>query len=35
MPSSWPSGAISQAVIEDLRRRRVLFSRQDPRGAYD
>ena len=27
--------SVSQAVIEDLQRRHVLFSRQDPRGAYD
>jgi CoA:oxalate CoA-transferase len=27
--------SVSQAVIEDLQRRHVLFSRQNPRGAYD
>jgi hypothetical protein len=26
---------IAPAVIEDLRRRRVLLSRRTPRGAYD
>jgi crotonobetainyl-CoA:carnitine CoA-transferase CaiB-like acyl-CoA transferase len=27
--------SVSQAVIEDLRQRRVLLSRRSPRGAYD